>query len=662
MFSTFFKFELGFWLRGMMLYIFLLITGLLVFAAASTDDVQIGGALENTHRNAPYVIQSMYSVMSLVICVMVAAFVNAAASRDFTYNTHQLIYTKPINKVSFLLGRFWGSALIAVIPMLGVSLGIIVAKWMPWVDAERWGPVSWPAHFWGFVCFALPNTLMIAAVVFAIAVFTRSTVAAYLGAIGVLLGYSLTGEMISDLDNQNVAMLLDPFAITTYSNLTKYWTVDEKNHAYVALSGVLLANRLIWMSVAGGIFALTVSRFSFAERRKAGKAESVPVSSQEVAMPQVHFHEGWWARWTQLRSQVGMDFWGIVKSNVFIVVMLVAAFNMIAGLILSTSEGFGISAKPVTYNIVLIIRGNMYLFLVATIVYYTGVVVWKERDAHLDEVYDALPHPTWLSFVAKLFAITLVIAIVLSLGILSGVIVQACYGYTRFQLGLYVRELLVLDLLRMFFLAVLAMFIHVMSPNKYIGYFGFIAVVIANTFMWGPLKIDTRMVRYASIGGYTYSDMYGFAPFTPMLRAFTLYWFLFSCLICVAAVLWWQRGREVDYGRRLSAALSRFHGPVAGVAIGLLVAWMSCAGWVYYNTQVLNELTGSEQQIALRASYEKDFKSKYEDLPTPRVTDVKYDIDVYPYRRGLTLRGVQSMTNKTELPIEEMLVVIDDDF
>ena len=662
MFSTFFKFELNFWLRGMMLYIFVFIIGLLVFAAVSTDEVRIGGGLENTHRNAPHVIQSFYSVMSLVICVMVAAFVNAAASRDFTYDTHQLIYTKPISKLGFLTGRFWGSALIAMIPLLGVSLGIIVAKWMPWVDPERWGPISWPAHFWGFICFAVPNTLMIAAIVFAIAVFTRSSIAAYLGAIGVLLGYSLTGDMISDLDNEQLAMLLDPFAISTFSSLTKYWTVDEKNSSYLALSGILLWNRVLWLSVAAAVFSLTAWRFSFAERRRAGKSTEEPLSAAEVVMPSVHIHEGWAARWTQLLSQISVDFWGIVKSNVFIVVMLVAAFNMIAGLILSTSEGFGISAKPVTYNIVLIIRGNMYLFLVATIVYYTGVVVWKERDARLDEVYDALPHPTWLIFIAKMIAITLVIAIVLSLGILSGIIVQACYGYTRFQLGLYARELLVLDLMRMFFLAVLAMFIHVISPNKYIGYFAFIAVVIANTFMWGPLKIDTRMVRYASIGSYTYSDMYGFAPFAPMLRAFTTYWLLFASLICVAAILWWQRGKERAYSQRFSESLKRSVGPVGAVGIGLFTAWTACAGWVFYNTQIVNELADSEQQVTLRASYEKDFKSQYEGLPTPRVTDVKYEIDVFPYRRALTLRGEQSMTNKTDQPITEMLLVIDDDF
>ena len=65
--------------------------------------------------------------------------------------------------------------------MLGVSLGMLAAKYMPWVDAERWGPVRWDAHWYGILVFAIPNTFFIAAIIFTIAVLTRSTVTAFIG-------------------------------------------------------------------------------------------------------------------------------------------------------------------------------------------------------------------------------------------------------------------------------------------------------------------------------------------------------------------------------------------------------------------------------------------------------------------------------------------------
>ncbi len=46
------------------------------------------------------------------------------------------------------------------------------------------------------------------------------------------------------------------------------------------------------------------------------------------------------------------------------------------------------------------------------------------------------------------------------------------------------RDLFGIDLRGFVFLAILAFFIHVISPNKYVGYFGYIAFLILTTFVW----------------------------------------------------------------------------------------------------------------------------------------------------------------------------------
>src|SRR4051794_31488950 len=170
MFSYFLRYEIRYWLRGAMVWVFFGIIALMIFGATSSDNIVVGGALSNTHRNAPFVIENYYSSVCLLTLLMTTAFVNSAASRDFAFNTYQILFTTPLKKPGFLLGRYLGSAAVSVIPLLGVSAGILLAKYMPWVDAERWGPVSWQAHGLGILVFAIPNTLFVAAVVFAIAV------------------------------------------------------------------------------------------------------------------------------------------------------------------------------------------------------------------------------------------------------------------------------------------------------------------------------------------------------------------------------------------------------------------------------------------------------------------------------------------------------------
>src|SRR5277367_3702119 len=108
MLAHFLGFELRYWFRSWMLWIFLLIIGLLIFGATSTDQIVVGGALENTFHNAPFVIENYYSFVGILTLLMSVAFVNSAASRDFASNTHQMIFATPIRKFDYLMGRYLG--------------------------------------------------------------------------------------------------------------------------------------------------------------------------------------------------------------------------------------------------------------------------------------------------------------------------------------------------------------------------------------------------------------------------------------------------------------------------------------------------------------------------------------------------------------------------
>ncbi len=666
MFRTFFKFELGFWIRGMMLYIFLLIVGLLVFAAASNDNVQIGGALQNSHRNAPFVIQNYYAVMSLICSLFVTAFANAAAIRDFSYQTDQLVFTKPLKKFSYIMGRFWGSTLIAVIPMLGISVGIIVAGWMPWNDASQWGPISWRAHLWGILVFAVPNTIFISAIIFSIAIWTRSSIASFLGIIFLLIGYVTAQQMASNLDNETLVMLIDPLAINTYNLTTKYWTIADKNQLVVGLGGMMLLNRLIWLAVATAILGLGYWRFSFTEKSRRRRTRLTTPSIRTVGsiprpLPQVSFEHNVTAHLAQLWSQIMLDFWGIVRSNVFIVVMIAGLLNTVVGLIMNASQGLGLRSLPVTYNMVDIIRGTMYLFLLAVITFYAGVLVWKEREAKLDEVYDALPHPTWIVYLGKLISLTAVVLIVLMVGMVCGIAVQAASGYTRYQIALYVKELLVLDFIQMFCLLVLALFSHVVSPNKYVGYFLFIVLVMANTFGWLLVDVETNMVKFGQLPNYVYSDFYGHRPFSSSLIWFSIYWLLFTIFMSIAAVLFWRRGCESGFVSRLAAGKLRMRGLMLGVGTMVLVFWFACGIWVYYNTKILNSYRTTEQNNVRQAEYETKFK-KFANVIQPRITRVRYDIDIYPEKRALVLRGRQTIANKSSQPVSDLYLSVAENY
>lgn len=675
MFSAFLRFELRFWLRSLMVYVFLAIMTLMIMSVTLSDDAVVSLIFQNAYHNSPFAVQQMYAATAVLGCLMVAAFVNAAASRDFTYDTHQLIFSKPISKPQMLLGRFLGAMLVSLLPMLGASLGILISQLISQQGFENetlWGPTYWSAHFWGLVVFAAPNIFFLASIVFAIAIWTRSTLASFAGIIGLMVAVSIASAAVAFLDNQTLTAMLDPFGGEAFNAETKYWTVAEKNSQSLGFEGLMLWNRLLWVAVGGVFFLLGYVRFRLTNVQRANLLSRMIEAAREhldrslrrtnppTRIPQVQQSFGVASNLARIYRQAKLDFLAAVKSPTFIVVMigLVLALSII--LAMGAAQGFGLKTLPVTFTMAEGAREALLNFTVGLVTFYTGVFVWKERDARLDEVYDACPQPTWIPFTAKFIAMVLIMVIALVTALLVGVLVQVSNGHFQIDWGLYFSELLVLELLSVVFMIVLAMFVQVLSPNKYVGFFAFIVLLIGNQIAWALLKVETNMVRYGDLSSYVYSDMFGYGPFAKAIFWFAVYWSLFAGLLATATVLLWPRGKETAYRVRFREAATRWRGGTRWGSLALAGAWLIAAGWVYYNTMVLNTLQNEPQQLAKQSEYETKYKSN-QNTAQPRITKIRYDIDIYPEVRRVVMRGRQTLLNKSDGPIDHIFLTSFDD-
>jgi ABC-2 type transport system permease protein len=655
-------FEVRFWLRSWMLWVFFLLIGIAIFFAVGTPYVQIGFALTNTHHNAPFIIATYYAIISLFMLLMEAAFVNSAALRDFRYNTNQIVFSTPIRRRDFLLGRFVGGTLVAGIPLLGVSAGILAAKYMPWVDSEQWGPVNWPAHLHSIAVFAIPNAFIIAAILFAIAVIARNEVVPFVGALVLLVGYLFGDALLQDIRYEQLGAIADPFGIRTLALVTKYWTVAEKNSVSVGFTGIMLWNRLLWIGSALAIFVFAYFRFSFAEKRSKAKAVEPESQAQPVAAGQPVLKPALRsASWVKLVQSLRIHMRGTVLSIPFIVIMLAGSINCLLSLIFNAREGYGIPTLPVTYWVLDLIRGTLYMFTVIVITFYAGILVWKDREERMDEIVDATPTPEWVSYASRLITLVFLVFLIQAGALLSGIAVQAWHGYHRFQLGLYAHELFLRDGSLFVFLAILAFFIHALSPNKYVGYFAYIAVIVLNLFIWRPLNVSTLLVQFGLRPSITYSDFFGEQPFSRSWDWFTVYWLLFCALLAIATVMFWPRGKQDGWAGKKGNAALRFNGKWR-IAAGLgLVAFICVGGWIYYNTKVLNPLPGPKDQERRQADYEKNYK-QFEKMPQPRVRSIKYLIDIFPQQRNVNIRGEAVINNPYSYPLNEMHFSLDQNY
>lgn len=654
-------FEIRFWLRSWMLWIFFFGVGIATFLAVSAGQAVAGSSVSNIYCNAPFVIATRYAFMSLIGLLMSTAFVNSAALRDFAHHTHQIIFSTPIRHRDFLLGRFLGATLISVIPMLGVSAGILLARYMPWVEPERWGSVNWTAHLNGILVFALPNVFFMASILFVVAVLARKEAISFIAALLLFMGFLCSDILFKGMKFEHAAALLDPFAIRALALVTKYWTVADKNTLSAGLSGVLLWNRLLWIGISCMFFAVAYYRFSFAERRTKQKV-AAPEDQQAfaalpVTAPQIQLRHSRWPAMSKFLGSLKIHFLSMAKSN-FIVVIAVTMLLDLPILMTEATEGYGNQSFPVTYKVIDLIREDVFFFVLIVITYYAGVLVWKDRDERMDGIVDATPAVEWVSYASRLATVMAMVMIIQLAALLSGVGGQLWHGYHRFQIGLYLYELLVRDGSSYFFLAVLAFFIHALAPNKYVGYFLYIAFLATNFFIWRPLNVATNLVQFARRPNVIYSDFFGDAPYRVAWNWFTLYWLLFCVLLAIATVMFWPRGRQDGWHARRRNAALRFGSGWKLATSFVLLAFAGCGGWIWYNTELLNPVLGPKDLERRQADYEKTYKP-FEKILQPRARSVKYAIEIYPSERNVNIHGEEVIYNPYSHPLEEIHFSLD---
>ncbi|MCU0709929.1 MAG: ABC transporter permease [Pirellula sp.] len=659
MFREFFRFELSYWLRGWMLYIFVVAIAVMFGLAAGSDNVQIGSAVGNAYKNGPYTIALWYAASGILTCFMAAAIYDSSASRDFSSKMSDLLFSKPLSKWGYLLGRFTGATLIALVPSIGISIGVIVAGWFNLSDTERWGPTYFWHHWQPFLIFVVPNTLLFGAIVFAVASATRSTLYSFLSLLLLLVVYAITQSIAGELDYETFACLSDPFGAAPYGVATKYWTVAERNTLPIPLTPLMLGNRLLWIGVALAIFGIAGRQFSFEVRAKGKRrAASLPAEvdlelttlQPTLAIPKRDPSLSWW---TQFRSALGSDMRAVVGSATFVVILCFSLFNTGSSLFLSDTSFYGSPSFPVTYKMIDQITGSLIIFPLAIITFFTGVLVWRDRDSRIHEITGATPAPNSVFVVSRFVTMAMLLYAILIGGIALGCFYQWLHGYHRFQLGVYASELLGITGSRLLFLTVAGFVAHTLAPNKYAGYAMFILFLVLNAQLWGWLRWETLLVRFGAMPSHVYSDLFGIAPYFPGLLGFGLYWGSVSVVLLWLCTILMPRGAIQGWIHRMRQGFAGVRSRDLGLPALALASAGGLAGWLGYNTMILNRLLGSEEIETRQVEYEK----KYESLKSttqPRIQSIEYAIDIFPETRNVVMKATQTIANKSDRPIDTL--------
>ena len=373
--------------------------------------------------------------------------------------------------------------------------------------------------------------------------------------------------------------------------------------------------------------------------------------SRPLAEPR---HDAATAR-TQLLALARFDMKAVFRSPAFFVLLGIGFINSIGGLWFANQDLYGNAFYPVTRLMIQTLNGAFTMIPLIVAIYYAGELVWRGREQRIQELVDATPAPDWAFVLPKDRSRSRWSCWQrLPQESLAAIAVQMFRGYTRFELANYFTWYVLPWTIDVTLFAVLALFIQVLVPHKFVGWLVMLVVIVSQIVL-GRLGYEHNLYQYAGGPDVPLSDMNGQGHFAAD-RA----WF--------RVVLERRRGdprraheRAVAPGRcrqparaapRAAAPPGRTRQRVTAAATMMLVA---VGGYIFYNTNVLNEYRTQLDDEQRAADYEKALLG-FEAAPQPRIVDVELNVEIFPRQLRVATTGRYTIENREPAALREIHV------
>lgn len=653
-FGEVFRYEFAHRLRSISTWLY---AGFLFLIAFWVIHVAVTGT-NPIHVNAPQQLAETTALFCGLFSILVTAgLFSDAAIRDRAAGMDALLFTTRLRPSEYLGGRFLAALAINSILVFAIPSGLALASTMPYLPRDAFGPNHLAAYLQPVLLFLLPNVVLIGAILFTIAALTRQVIPVYLGAIAIFIGYLVAANYWGEITNPILSALADPLGINALKAMAEYWTASERNTRLIGFPAMLLWNRVLWLAIAGAVFAVLQRTFRFTQRNERGRG-SEPVDApgegrsarQQAsgAVPQIGGRFGSRTRMRQTLAVTRQSLAEAVSGRAFPVAFL-ASIGLVVLWGWNVSETvFDTITWPVTHlvaNIVLSERAIVIPWLVIAL--YAGELVWKDRETGASQIADAAPVRTSVVLLGRFLALVTLIALFQLAFLIGGVLLQTLQGYYNFEPGLYLRILFGWNLVEYVLLAAFAMTVHVLVNHKYVGH---VIVLLATVFNYSAQYGIHHLLVYNGGPKLTYSEMNRFGPFLTPFIWFKLYWAAWALLFAVVTMLFWVRGPELGIRQRLATARARFIAPIArmaGLAIALI---LGIGGFIFYNTNVLNDYLPPQNAGLPQAEYERRH-ARYANLPQPVITGAELRFEIYPDAPAVDSRGSYRLVNQTGVPI-----------
>jgi ABC-type transport system involved in multi-copper enzyme maturation permease subunit len=487
------------------------------FAAVFTNEV-----LLNAKRVAPYVLMVLFAANAILwwgwgpgvergwatnsdfyiqrnmggfsfilgLPIFTAIIMGDIVVRDFRLGVDPLIFSKPVSRASYLLGKFLGAFFVLVCCQSAFAITSFLLQWVPFSGMVVL-PVRVVPYVKHFFIIVVISHLALAAIYFAAGTLSRNAKVVY-GLAACFYPVYITLLLLVLMKLPRIfRILFDPMGAEKSGPVITQnpWnqSADVLNKLVVSYSLNQYANRASNIVLSGLLLLFVYSRFrtdphdetehftmltlSDAPDRIAYNApfdlpiETTPARDR-ITLPKVTSTKGPAATLAKIIAATGVEFRLLrAERGLIVLVPLVILLSVLSvpWSRIAVEVSYSVTCATSTANMLL-------LFLACAIVFYTGESMHRDRELRIEPVIWSTPAPNSVLLLSKWLAMTLVSLLLVLAGGLTTIVTQLFRGYTPVDVLAYLIINGVVIVPGVVFMTSLVVALNVLLRNKYLMY------------------------------------------------------------------------------------------------------------------------------------------------------------------------------------------------
>ncbi len=520
--------------------------------------------------------------------------------RDYRARIDPLIFSKPVSRGEYLLGKFFGNffVLVCCLGCFALTACLLQAFGRSGMIVLPMRVFPYLTHFFFFV---VVSSLALAAICFTVGTLTRNVKIVYGLVTSFYLLYISLQIALKGLPLR-WRIILDPL-LFNWDELYKRRSADFLNQFVLNYSGDMIANRALMLLVSAICLMSLYFRFSMIERFKKVKRDdrfttidlrtsgdhlyneaasfdlalpahaeaSAPLKS--IAFPNVRLlTKGVRASFKQLMAASEVELRLLFAERSLVVLLPIATFVSV----LALAEYEAVPGPSYSAAYAGRTADSFLLFLLAIAIFYTGEAMHRDRELRIEPVLWSVPAPNFVLLMSK-FLTTLLLSISASaLVAIATIALQIYKGHWPVEILTYLKIYSVILLPSMSFMIASVMTLNVLLRDKYMAYAASLAFAGGSFYLFNS-GYNHLLYNPVLYGLWTPYDLTSGSGRLTQILTHRIYCLALAVLCLSLTHLFFERKstNELQEGRHLSgkgyAILTASVATAVAVTLGLLI-------------------------------------------------------------------------------------------